>query len=176
MPVFKVWKKFPFPTPLLQQYFMCHCVWQKAMPYKLVKITPEQKYRWNWQIMDHINFVIFKWKFEHTFTSVQEQHSDHLLIKFENSNQVTDFIGKILFIEKTSTEVAGGIENTVTIEFDKLNLKDPMLNTLKFAFIDIMKRDYKQFLNNVFLLLQQKEERLQILGDCYWTDYSVIPF
>ncbi|NVM30573.1 MAG: hypothetical protein HWN65_17160 [Candidatus Helarchaeota archaeon] len=64
----------------------------------------------------------------------------------------------------------------VTIQFGKLNLKDPILNTVKFVFIDIMKRDYKQFLNNVYNLLQKKEERLQILEDCYWTDYKVINF
>lgn len=64
----------------------------------------------------------------------------------------------------------------VTIQFGKLNLKDPILNTVKLVFIDIMKRDYKQFLNNVYNLLQKKEERLQILEDCYWTDYTVINF
>ncbi len=146
------------------------------MPYEIVEITPEQKYRWNWHIKDSINFVLFKWKFEHTFTSVQEQNPDHLFIKFENSNQVTNFTGKILFTEKVKAETPGEIENTVTIQFNKLELKDPMLNTVKFAFIDIMKRDYKQFLNNVFQLLQQKEERVQILEDCYWTDYSTITF
>ncbi|NVM30572.1 MAG: hypothetical protein HWN65_17155 [Candidatus Helarchaeota archaeon] len=91
MPLFKVSKKFPFSTPLLQQYFMCYRVWQRAMPYKIVEITPEHKYRWKWHIKDSLNFVLFKWSFEHTFTSVQEQHPDHLFIQFENSNQVTDF-------------------------------------------------------------------------------------
>ena len=100
MPLFRVWKKFPFATLHLQQYFMCHRVWAAAMPYKVVEITPEQKYRWNWRIKDSINFVLFKWSFEHTFTSVQEQHKDHLFIKFEKSNQVDDFTGKILFQEQ----------------------------------------------------------------------------
>lgn len=146
------------------------------MPYKIIEITPEEKYRWNWRIKDKINFTLFKLTFEHIFTSIQEQHEDHLFIKFKNSNQVTDFAGKILFVEKESNESNGQIENTVTIQFDRLNLKDPMLNMVKFAFIDIMKRDYKKFLNNVYKLLQQKEKRLQILEDCYWTDYSVIQF
>ena len=173
MPLFKVSKKFPYPTKMLQQYFMCHKVWKAAMPYKLVAVEPEEKYRWQWRLKDKINFVLFKWTFEHTFTSVQEEHDDHLFIRFENSNQVNDFNGKIIFQE---TMIGQKLENKVSIEFDKLKLKDPLLNTVKFAFIDIMKKDYKIFLNNVYKILQKPQERLQILEDCYWTDYEVIKF
>ncbi len=173
MPLFKIWKKYPYPTALLQQYFMCHKVWQAAMPYKLVEINPIEKYRWNWRIKDSINFILFKWNFEHTFTSVQEEHPDHLFIKFENSNQVNDFTAKILFQEKKKEH---HIENIVTLQFDKLRLKDPLLNTVKLAFIEIMKKDYKKFLDNVFELLNQKQMRLKILQDCPWTNYKVIQF
>jgi NDP-sugar pyrophosphorylase family protein len=172
MPLFKVSKVFHHPTKHLQQYFMCHRVWQAAMPYKVVEIEPEQKYRWNWRIKDNINFVLFKWNFEHTFTSIQEDHPDHLFIRFENSNQVTNFTGKIKF-EETHEEQ---LDNKVSIEFDKLNLKDPLLNSVKFAFIDIMKKDYKTFLGNVYQLLQDNEKRMQVLQDCYWTDYNTISY
>ncbi|MHA1278158.1 MAG: hypothetical protein ACTSQI_11535 [Candidatus Helarchaeota archaeon] len=172
MPLFKITKVFPYTTKHLQQYFMCHRVWQVAMPYQLVEITPEQKHRWNWRIKDSINFVLFKWNFEHIFTSIQEEHSDHLFIRFENSNQVNDFTGKILF-EENVHEV---IENKVSIEFNKLKLKDPLLNGVKFAFIDIMRKDYKKFLDNVYSLLQDKDKRLEILKDCHWTNYQAIRY
>ncbi|NVM55010.1 MAG: hypothetical protein HWN66_14995 [Candidatus Helarchaeota archaeon] len=172
MPLFKIWKKFPFPTPLLKQYFMCHRVWQKAMPYKAVEIKPEHKFRWIWKVKDKLNFILFKLDFEHTFTSVQEEHEDYLFIKFENSNQVKDFSAKILYEEKGNNP----IENKVILQIDKMNLKNPILNTVKIAFIEMIKKDYKIFLNNVHTLLQQKQERLQILEDCYWTDHDVIQF
>ena len=172
MALFRIWRKFPFSTALLKEYFMCHMVWKNAMPYKLVEISPEQKYRWNWRIKDNINFVLFKWNFEHHFTSIQEEHADHLSIRFENSNQVSDLFAQIKFQE----EDFGQIENTVSIQFDKLNLKDPLLNTMKIAFLEIIKKDYKIFLDNVYNLLQEKQKRLQILEDCYWTKYDVIQF
>ncbi|MFX1296381.1 MAG: hypothetical protein ACFFD2_16200 [Promethearchaeota archaeon] len=172
MALFKIWKKFPYRTALLQQYFMCHKVWKAAMPYESVEIIPEEKFRWNWKIKDKINLGLFKWDFEHIFTSVQEEHEDYLFIKFENSNQVKDFSGKIIFQEKN----IGKVENTVSIKFDKLNLKDPLMNAAKFAFISLMKRDYKIFLNNVYKIVQEKQEGLKILKDCYWTDYNVIHF
>jgi hypothetical protein len=172
MALFKIWRKFPFPTALLKEYFMCHQVWKIAMPYKVVEITPEQKYRWNWRIQDSINFVLFKWNFEHNFTSIQEEHEDHLSIRFENSNQVNDFFAQILFRE----EIDRNIENTVIFQFERLNLKDPLLNTMKIAFIEVVKKDYKIFLDNVYNLLQEKQKRRQILKDCYWTNYEVIQF
>jgi len=172
MPLFKVSKKFPFKTPLLKQYFMCFKVWKESMPYKSVEIIPEQKFRWNWRISDSINFVLFKWDFKHNFTSVQEEHEDFLLIKFENSNQVTDFSAKILFQEK----MAAPLETTVSLQVDKLNLKDPVLNAAKSVFLEVVKEDYQKFLNNVYNLLQAEDRRLQILGDCYWTDYQAIDF
>lgn len=151
---------------------MCHKVWKAAMPYKTVEITPEQKFRWNWRIKDSLDFVIFKWNFDHTFTSVQEEYPDHLAIRFENSNQVSDFAAQILFQEKT----VGSFENKVTFQVDRLRLKDPLLETAKIAFLEMIKKDYKKFLDNVFTLLQQKGERLQTLKDCYWTRYEFIQF
>jgi len=172
MPLFKVSKKFPFKTPLLKQYFMCFKVWKEAMPYKVVDIIPEQKFRWNWRIADSINFVLFKWDFKHNFTSVQEEHADFLSIHFENSNQVTDFSAKILFKEKRE----GPLETIVFLQVDKLNLKDPVLNTAKAVFLEVVKEDYRKFLDNVYNILQNENKRLQILGDCYWTDYKAIDF
>ena len=169
MPLFKLSKKFPFKTALLKQYFMCFKVWKENMPYKVVDIIPEQKFRWNWRIADSINFVLFKWDFKHNFTSVQEEHEDFLSIRFENSNQVTDFSAKILFKEEMD-------ETTVSFQVDKLNLKDPVLNTAKAVFLEVVKEDYRKFLDNVYNLLQDEERRLQILGDCYWTDYKAIDF
>ncbi len=172
MPLFKVSKKFPFKTPLLKQYFMCFKVWKEAMPYKTVEIIPEQKFRWNWRITDSINFVLFKWDFKHTFTSVQEEHADYLSIQFENSNQVTDFCAKILFKEKREVP----LETIVFLQVDKLNLKDPVLNTAKTVFLEVVKEDYRKFLDNVYNIFQNENRRLQILGDCYWTDYKAIDF
>lgn len=171
MSLFKVSKKFPFRTPLLKQYFMCFKVWKEAMPYKKVEITPEQKFRWNWRIADSINFVLFKWDFKHNFTSMQEEHEDFLSIQFENSNQVTDFHAKILFTEKMDPT-----ETTVVLQVDKLSLKDPVLNTAKVVFLEVIKEDYQKFLNNVYNILQEENRRLQILADCYWTDYKAIDF
>ncbi len=151
---------------------MCHKVWQAAMPYREVEITPRQKFIWDWRIKDNINFVLFKWNFEHIFTSIQEEHEDHLFIRFENSNQVNDFSAKILFQEQNE----GIFENNVILQFNRLKLKDPLLDTVKIAFIEIMKKDYKVFLNNVYNLLQQDQKRLKILEDCYWTDQKVIHY
>ena len=170
--LFRIWKKFPFATPLLKEYFMCHRVWQKAMPYKRIEIRPEQKFRWNWKINDSINFILFKWNFDHIFTSVQEEYEDHLIIRFENSNQVDDFLAQILFNEENK----GFIENTVILQVDTLKLKDPLLNSMKVAFLEFVKRDYKKFLNNVYDLLQKKQDRLQILDDCYWANYDAVQF
>lgn len=142
------------------------------MPYKTVEIIPEQKFRWNWRIADSINFVLFKWDFKHNFTSVQEEHEDFLSIRFENSNQVTDFSAKILFMEKMDVS----LETTVSFQVDKLSLKDPVLNTAKAVFLEVVKEDYRKFLDNIYNLLQDNARRLQILGDCYWTDYKAIDF
>jgi len=151
---------------------MCFKVWKEAMPYKTVDITPEHKFRWNWRIVDSINFVLFKWDFVHTFTSVQVEHEDFLSIEFENSNQVTSFSAKILFKEKMHED----LENTVTLQVDFFTLKDPLLNSVKPMFLDTIRLDYKKFLDNVYILLQNETDRLQILEDCYWADYSAINF
>ena len=142
------------------------------MPYKIVEIIPERKGKWNWRIKDNLNFVLFKWGFEHIFTSVQEEHEDFLAIKFENSNQVRNFSAKILYEEKTKEP----IENLVTLQFNKLELIDPLLNTMRLVFIDLLRKDYRKFLDNVYILLQKEEKRLNILEDCYWTDFSVVKF
>ncbi len=172
MALFRVWKKFPFQTPLLKQYFMCHRVWKATMPYKTVEIIPEYKFRWKWRIKDRINFVLFQWSFEHNFISVQEEHENFLSIKFENSNQVSQFHAKILYETMDIEEV----ETKVILQVEKMTLKDPLLNTVKIAFLEIVKKDYKIFLDNVYSLLQQKQERLKVLEDCYWTDNDVIQF
>jgi len=172
MPIFKVSKKFPFKTTLLKQYFMCFKIWKEAMPYKTVDITPEHKFRWNWRIVDSLNFIIFKWEFIHTFTSVQEEQEDFLSIEFQNSNQVNNFSAKILFKEKLKE----CLENTVILQVDSLTLKDPLLNSVRPIFFDIIKVDYKKFLDNVYNILQNEEMRIQILEDCYWTDSSAIDF
>jgi len=170
MPLFKVSKKFPFRTPLLKQYFMCFKVWKEAMPYKTVDITPENKFRWKWRIVDSLNFVLFKWDFVHTFTSIQEEHEDFLSIEFENSNQVNSFSAKIIFREEIHEDIE------VTLQVDALTLKDPLLNSAKPMFLDTLRVDYKKFLDNVYTILQHENRRLQILEDCYWTDYSTIIF
>ncbi|MDD1776539.1 MAG: hypothetical protein LUQ65_00085 [Candidatus Helarchaeota archaeon] len=172
MPLFKVSKKFPFKTPLLKQYFMCFKVWKEAMPYKSVEITPEHKFRWNWRVADSINFGLFKWDSKHNFTSVQEEHEDFLSIQFENSNQVTDFHALILFKEMMDAP----LETTVSLQVDKLNMKDPLLQAAKVVFLEVVKEDYRKFLDNVYKILQDAERRLQVLGDCYWTDYKAIDF
>lgn len=172
MPLFKVSKKFPFKTALLKEYFMCFKVWKVAMPYKTVDITPEHKFRWNWRIIDSINFGLFKWDFVHIFSSVQTEHEDFLSIEFENSNQVTNFSARILFKEKMNEH----LENTVTLQVDALTLKDPLLNSVKPMFLDIIRVDYKKFLDNVYDILQKEEARMQILEDCDWADYTVINF
>lgn len=151
---------------------MCHKVWMEAMPYKLVEIEPEQKFKWSWRINDSINFIFFKWNFEHNFKSLQEEHEAHLLIRFEDSNQVSDFEARILYETTQWTP----IQTKVTLQVDKLTLKDPLLSSVKIAFLEIIKGDYKQFLDNLFTLLQNKEKRLQILKDCYWINYQRISF
>jgi len=172
MALFNVWKIFPFRTAILKQYFMCHRVWKEAMPYRVVEIEPEHKYRWNWRIKDKINFILFQWNFEHSFTSIQKEHEDYLSISFENSNQVSKFSARILYEQVAENP----LKIKVSLVVDELELKDRFLNTIRIAFLDLIKTDYTKFLTNVYNMLQQPEKRLEVLEDCSWTDFAVVKF